>query len=241
MIESELEQEIAAAYERQERLDRKVASLRKYEQYLEKVRSTYSDQYPEMPDILSRYQTLKKFNQNLLRDRDLMESEKERLKKDSSSFEKDMNQNILQLSNEIKDISKRLELKTNLKRDLHSELERNRDLYEKKNLDLAKMLMAIDNLYSKCSEGVIRIKHGHEEFAEELDAKAKKPKKSEEKPKKKPEDEDPHTQDEESNMEIKCRLAIQKLKSIFAYTKDYRSILEEYRKQMPASLSLKRT
>jgi hypothetical protein len=63
------------------------------------VRSTYSDQYPEMSDILSRYQTLKKFNQKLLKDRDVMESEKETLKIESSSFEKHMNQNILQLSN----------------------------------------------------------------------------------------------------------------------------------------------
>ena len=103
-----LEQEISLAYQKQERFDRKVASLRKYEQYLEKVRSMYSDQYPEMSDILSRYQTLKKFNQNLLKDRDLMETEKETLKKESASFEKDMNQNILQLNNEIKDLSKRL-------------------------------------------------------------------------------------------------------------------------------------
>lgn len=65
-----------------------MASLRKYEQYLEKVRATYSDQYPEMSDILSRYQTLKKSNMNLLRDRDLMENEKERLKKESTVFEK---------------------------------------------------------------------------------------------------------------------------------------------------------
>ena len=58
--------------QKQERFDRKVASLRKYEQYLEKVRAMYSDQYPEMSDILSKYQTLKKFNQNLLKDRDFM-------------------------------------------------------------------------------------------------------------------------------------------------------------------------
>ena len=60
------------AYQKQEKFDRKISSLRKYEQYLEKVRSTYSDQYPEMSDILSRYQTLKKFNQKLLKDRDVM-------------------------------------------------------------------------------------------------------------------------------------------------------------------------
>ncbi len=39
-------------------------------------------------------------------------------------------------------------------------------MYERKNLDLAKMLSAIDNLYSKCNEGIVRIKHSHEEFAE---------------------------------------------------------------------------
>jgi hypothetical protein len=32
----------------------RVLHLRKYEDYLEKVRSTYSDQYPEMSDILNR-------------------------------------------------------------------------------------------------------------------------------------------------------------------------------------------
>lgn len=148
---------------------------------MEKVRSTYSDQYPEMSDILSRYQTLKKFNQKLLKDRDVMEADKEALKIESSAFEKNMNQNILQLSNEIKDISKKLEIRSNTKRELQSELERNRDMYERKNLDLAKMLMAIDNLYSKCNEGVVRIKHSHEEFAEETETKSKKGKKGDKK------------------------------------------------------------
>ena len=92
-----------------------------------------------------------------------------------------MNQNILQLNNQIKDLSKKLENKVNQKQDLQSELERNRDLYQKKNLDLAKMLMAIDNLYSKCGEGIIRIKHSHEQFAEEVETKNKKPKKTQDK------------------------------------------------------------
>lgn len=34
-----------------------------------------------MSDILSRYQTLKKFNQKLLKERDAMEEAKEKLKK----------------------------------------------------------------------------------------------------------------------------------------------------------------
>lgn len=34
-----------------------------------------------MSDILSRYQTLKKFNQNLIKERDIVEETKEKLKK----------------------------------------------------------------------------------------------------------------------------------------------------------------
>ncbi len=43
--------------------------LRKYEDFLEKVRSSYSDQYPEMSDILSRYQTLRKSTDDLIKNR----------------------------------------------------------------------------------------------------------------------------------------------------------------------------
>jgi predicted nucleic acid-binding Zn finger protein len=41
-------------------------------------------------------------------------------------------------------------------------------------------------------------------------------------------------------MELKCKHAVQKLKAISAYTKDYKSILDEYKKQFPNSLSIKK-
>lgn len=44
--------------------------------------------------------------------------------------------------------------------------------------------MAIDNLYSKCSEGVIRIKHSFEDYADETEPKKAK-KKTDDKSKKK--------------------------------------------------------
>ncbi len=63
------------------------------------MRSTYSDQYPEMNDILNRYQTLKKANNDLLRERETMEGSHAALKVESSNFEKEINQSILQISN----------------------------------------------------------------------------------------------------------------------------------------------
>ena len=53
----------------QKRYQNKVGHFRKYEEYLEKVRTAYNDQYPEMSDILNRYQTLKKSNDDLIKTR----------------------------------------------------------------------------------------------------------------------------------------------------------------------------
>ena len=87
-----------------------------------------------------------------------------------------MSQTILTLGNDNKDLSKRLEEKINEKQDLQSELERSRDQYAKKNLDLARILMALDNLYFKCQESPIRVRHDFEEYKNEKETKKTKKK-----------------------------------------------------------------
>lgn len=49
---------------------------------------------------------------------------------------------------------------------------------------MAKMLMAIDNLYSKCGEGGVKVKHNHQEYADEVEVKKNGKKKNDEKGKK---------------------------------------------------------
>lgn len=49
------------------------------------MRNTYSDQYPEMTDILNRYHTLKKSNNDLIESRKKTEGELEDLKKKTLS------------------------------------------------------------------------------------------------------------------------------------------------------------
>lgn len=108
-----LEKQCEELTRQQKRFETKLTALRKYEEYLEKVRSTYSDQYPEMNDILNRYQTLKKANNDLLKERETMEANHAALKVEASNFEKEINQSILQISNESKESSRRLEEKIN--------------------------------------------------------------------------------------------------------------------------------
>jgi FtsZ-binding cell division protein ZapB len=74
-IHTDLQLEIEELTKNQRRYQNKVAHFRKYEEYLEKVRNLYSDQYPEMQDILNRYQTLKKSNKDLIESRQKLESD----------------------------------------------------------------------------------------------------------------------------------------------------------------------
>lgn len=73
----------------------------------------------------------------------------------------------------------------NAKQYLQSELERTRDQYERRNLDMTKTFISIDNLYNKCNEGTVKIKHNHEEFADEVETKKNNKKNSDDKTKKK--------------------------------------------------------
>ena len=96
----------------------KVAGLKMYEEYLERVIKANPDQYQDMGEVLNRYKTLIKSNDHLERDHRSMEQEYERLKQESTLFEKERNHEILQISNDIKDLTKKREEKTNERNNL---------------------------------------------------------------------------------------------------------------------------
>lgn len=70
---SDVEEQIKEMSELQKLFQNKLTSLHKYADYLERVRSTYSDQFPDIADILNRYTTLKKSNTDLIQERKQME------------------------------------------------------------------------------------------------------------------------------------------------------------------------
>jgi hypothetical protein len=80
-----------------------------------------------------------------------MEANHAALKIEASNFEKEINQSILQISNESKELSRKLEDKINERNELQSDVEQTNELASKKNLNLGKILMAVDNLFYRCS------------------------------------------------------------------------------------------
>lgn len=99
--------------------------------------------------------------------------------------------------------------------------------------------MAVDNLYFKCSEGSQRIiKHRFEEHLEAANEKKDKKKKEEGKKQKKEEEKE---DSEESTYEEKAKIAALKLKCIFDYMKDFKSIIDEYKKDKISQAAAKKT
>jgi chromosome segregation ATPase len=91
------------------RIDLKVKAMKKYETYLESVRDRNPDEYQELNDILSRYQTLKRSNLTLTAKMQSLERELDDLKNAVTKYEKDMKTEIMQLNNEIAQLTQNFE------------------------------------------------------------------------------------------------------------------------------------
>ena len=124
--------------------------MKKYEAYLESVRDRNPDEYQELQDILSRYWTLKKSNNKLTENMKSLEKELEDLKNTVTKYEKDMNTEIMQLNNDIAQLQQRFESIEDQKNKLKSEAEETSSKKLSKVSDLARILMAIDNLEKRC-------------------------------------------------------------------------------------------
>ncbi len=95
--------------DKQKRITLKVNAMRKYETYLESVRDRNPDEYQELSDILSRYQTLKKSNERLTDKMQSLETELDELKNQVTSYERGMKTEITLLNNEIATLQQQFE------------------------------------------------------------------------------------------------------------------------------------
>lgn len=149
-------------------------ALKKYEDYLESILKAYPDQYHDLQSILDRYMTLTSSNTKLVDEHKAMEREYERLKYESTQYEKERNHDILQLNNDIKEMQKKLEEKLSERAQLQQSVEASSNQASQKNMSLGRMLMAIENLYNRCQEGSSKIKHELEEPRQEKQKDSKK-------------------------------------------------------------------
>ncbi len=95
--------------DKQKRIQLKVNAMRKYENYLESVKELHQDEYQELSDILSRYETLHRSNIKLKETMQRLERELDDMKNEVARYEKDMKTEIMQLNNEIAQLQQQFE------------------------------------------------------------------------------------------------------------------------------------
>lgn len=133
-------------------IERKEMAMHQYEEFLEKVKAQYPDEFTEMTDILNRYETLKKTNNNLVEENQKLQEGLESITNDISVYEKDKTNEILRLNNEIagsqKELEKTEDEKNRKQKGVEDRIKNNRI----QNKQLSQIVMAINNLYWKCKE-----------------------------------------------------------------------------------------
>ena len=75
--------------------------MKKFEMFLERVKENNPDEFQELHDILSRYQTLKASNERLQENQRKFTEEVDMLNKQIANYTKEMNTQKMTLNNKI--------------------------------------------------------------------------------------------------------------------------------------------
>ena len=122
----------------------------KYENFLEEVQKENTDEFQEVNDILTRYDTLVRENQKLDKDHYDLEQKLKQMKDNTNKYIKDKQTELLRLNNETTQQKAEFEDIMDKQNVLK---EQAADISSKKNekvSELAQILMAIENIEQTC-------------------------------------------------------------------------------------------
>lgn len=154
-----LNSEIAELSEKATVMDRQVSKMRKYEDFLEKVKEKNPDEFGDISDILGRYTTLKNSYGDLNSRRHRLEEELQEVKRKRDIYEKETKDEILELNIQIAELQKSIEEMDNQRMDIQKEVENASTGTMQKDLELGCILTAIENLYQTCMREEKKIRH----------------------------------------------------------------------------------
>jgi hypothetical protein len=199
-------------------LEEQLAKNRKYQIFLERMQMRYSEEYPEIMDLLKRHQTLTGANNDLIsRQREHEQiNEEERAK--FASYTKQGKTNMLNYNNQIASLQKSLELSTAGAAEAANSLDASIRKASAETLEVGQVLMAVKNLLQRCTskQHGENLKHTDISNADEGSAHGE------------------HKGNDEPGaaaLHVKGERAKADLNIIAAYVNDFRSIFSDYQKQ----------
>jgi hypothetical protein len=194
---SELEEKLNELKEKNVRLEKQVRDMKAYEEFLETVRKSNPEEFSDINDIVSLYNILTSTNEKLKIQQKELEEENQRLRGSKDDIGKKKKDEILQLNIQVAQLSKEYEEIDMRRHELTKQVDVSGATATDKILEIGHILMAIDNLYRRCSDGP-PINHGKL-----------------------------FRQSSSDDLNIKSGEALEKLKIIKAYLDDFRNIVED--------------
>lgn len=180
----------------------KVSNIKEYEAFLEKVKESNQDEYNELSDIRSRYITLDESNRKLKDKQSQISSEFERVKIEKNKYFNQTTIEIMSLHNHITNKQSKYEKWKIHEKKLIGKQEEEKAKQLKKTSEIGLILMAIDNLYTKCVESGSHLKY---RLGNDINQNAKKT----------------------ENFAIKTEHAIKQLNMIGDYYEDFEKVQNE--------------
>lgn len=135
--------------------------MRKYEEFLEQVREKYPDEFTDIGDILTRYNTLRNSYTELTERRRRLEEDNENLKRRKDELDKQSKENILELNISISHLQKRLDEAEAERMNLQKNVEQEGYLTSGKQLEMGNMISTIDNIFDRCRNALGKIVHDY--------------------------------------------------------------------------------
>ncbi|KAH9111551.1 hypothetical protein LEN26_011056 [Aphanomyces euteiches] len=140
--------------EENEKLSNEVKRNLKYTRYLELVQEAVPEDYPEITDLVNRYNTLKDANRDLSENQKVHEKDNERKRQKFATFTKERTNDILNFNNEIASLQKQLETRESNAIRLQHEVDTTIRNTSDKTLEVSQILMAVGNLLQRSTCGI---------------------------------------------------------------------------------------
>jgi len=190
--------------------EEEVARNMKFEEFLERCKDTCDD-YSEIQDLVTRYETLESANKDLMDNQTYFESKNEELRSEFQQYKKERAMEILAFTNRIAILQGELEdtQKTRFALEQSADLATQED--SEHSLHFGQILMSVENLFLRCTTKRKNIQHATTPQDED-DKKSEGTEGTEEL--------------SEDSFKKKQQKAIFQLKVLLAYIKDFKDIVQ---------------
>jgi len=219
----ELEQQLEDNKQECKNLEEDVEKNTKYEEFLERVKATDADNYFEIQDLVTRYETLESANKDLMELQTQSENRIEELRKQYNEYRKEQDDAEIDIRNNMDRLRSELDEKQKTRQQLQHEVDAATQESSKHSLYFGQILMSVENIHIRCTKKGKGIQHDATPVEDEatrgpLQGSGRNADPQEQEP-------------EDSDSKQKTQVAVRQLKTILNYMKDFKDITDSLKRE----------